>query len=206
MANRRRHRSNPALGAIAGAVGGLVASWTMVRFNHLIAPDSRTSDKPDDRHAHRRAAARPNDTDGTIPDEPGSMQAAAAIAEPVLGRPLTVREKEKGGPIMHYLFGATVGALYGAAAETDRSITRGAGIPYGIAVWLIADEIGMHAVGFATKPTDYPLSRHAATLATHVVFGLSVESVRRAMRGLPPRDRRRRPKSRPIARRRCLTS
>lgn len=190
MPNRRRQHANPLLGAVAGAVGGLVASWVMVRFNHLIAPDSGTTDKPGDPHAHRRVSARPNDTDGTIPDEPGSMQAAAAIAEPLLGRPLTVPEKEVGGPIMHYLFGAAVGALYGAAAETDRSMTRAAGIPYGVAVWLIADEIGMHAAGFATKPADYPVSRHAATLATHIVFGISVETVRRLMRGLPASSRR----------------
>lgn len=54
---------------------------------------------------------------------------------------------------------------------------------YGIGVWVIADEIGMHAAGFATRPSDYPLSRHATALASHLVFGLSVEAVRRALRG-----------------------
>jgi hypothetical protein len=159
----------------------------MVRFNHLISPGDGNSDKAGDRFAHRRTDARPNDTDGTLPDEPGSMQAASAIAEPLLGRRLSEREKEIGGPVMHYLFGAAAGALYGAAAEVDDSSTRGSGIPYGIGVWLLADEIGMHAAGFATKPTDYPVSRHAATLATHIVFGLTVEGVRRLVRGHPAR-------------------
>jgi hypothetical protein len=98
-----------------------------------------------------------------------------------------------GAPILHYAFGAAVGALYGAGAEADGSTTRGAGIPYGVAVWLIADEIGMHAAGFASKPADYPLSRHAATLATHIVFGVSVEAVRRLLRGMPARATARRP-------------
>ena len=182
MANRRQPRPQLWLGALAGAVGGLAGSWAMVRFNHLIDPDT-TTDKPGDAYAHRRDDARPNDTDGTIPDEPGSMQAASAMAQPVLGRPLSEREKEIGGPLVHYLFGAAVGALYGAAAEADRSVTQGAGIPYGITVWLVADEIGMHAAGFATHPADYPLSRHAATLATHIVFGMTVEGVRRGLRG-----------------------
>jgi putative membrane protein len=190
MRNRKRPRPNPVLGALAGAAGGMVGSWAMVRFNHLIDPGTGTSDKPGDRHAHRRSDARPNDTDGTITDEPGSMQLASAVAEPMLGRPLTPPEKEIGGPIMHYLFGAAAGAAYGAAAEVDGSVTRAAGIPYGIAVWLIADEIGMHAAGFATKPTDYPPSRHAAALATHLVFGLSVEAVRRALRGSQAERRR----------------
>jgi putative membrane protein len=180
---RQQRRSNPVLGGVAGAVAGLAAAWVMIRFNHMIDPDTGESDKAADRHAHRRTEARPNDTDGTIPDEPGSMQAASALAEPILGRPLKEREKEIAGPVVHYLFGAAAGAVYGVAAEVDRSATRGAGIPYGIGVWLVADEIGMHAAGFATSPRDYPLSRHAAALATHIVFGITVEGVRRLLRG-----------------------
>ena len=183
MANRKPRQPNLVFGACAGAAAGLVGSWAMVRFNHLIAPDTGRSDKPGDRHAHRRLTARPNDTDGTIPDEPGSIQTARVVAEPILGRRLSQAEADTAGPLMHYLFGATVGALYGAAAEMDASATRGGGVPYGITVWLIADEIGMHAAGFATKPTDYPLSRHAAALGTHIVFGLTVEAVRRLIRG-----------------------
>jgi Protein of unknown function (DUF1440) len=184
----RTRQGSPALGAVAGALGGLAGSWTMVRFNHIIQPAGGGSDKPDDRYAHRRTDARPNDTDGSIPDEPGSMQVASAVAKPILGRPLTEDEKEIAGPLVHYLFGATTGAIYGAAAEIDPSTTRGAGVPFGVGVWLLADEIGMHAAGFATKPTDYPASRHAATFATHVVFGLTVEAVRRLLRGTASRD------------------
>ena len=188
MGNRRRRRANPVLGALAGAAAGIVGSWAMVQFNHLVDPGTGASDKPGDPYAHRRDDARPNDMDGTIPDEPGSMQAASAVAQPMLGRALDEREKEIAGPVMHYAFGATVGALYGAAAEIDQSATRGAGVPYGVSVWLIADEIGMHAAGFATRPTDYPLSRHAATLGTHIVFGITVEAVRRLLRGVPRAD------------------
>jgi hypothetical protein len=176
------------LGACAGAVAGLIGSWAMVRLNHAIAPDTGRSDKPADAYAHRRVNARPNDTDGTISDEPGSMQAAAAVAEPALGRALSEHEKEVAGSAVHYLFGATVGAMYGAAAEKDQSTTRAAGIPYGITVWLVADEVGMHAAGFATSPGDYPLSRHASALASHIVFGVTVEAVRRLLRGQPARQ------------------
>jgi putative membrane protein len=187
MANRMRREPSLMRGALAGAVAGLAGAWVMVRVNHLMDPGTGVSDKPGDPHAHRRVDARPNDTDGTIPDEPGSMQAASAIAEPALGRPLSEREKEIAGPVVHYAFGAATGALYGAAVEADRTAARGGGMAYGIAVWLIADEIGMHALGFASKPTDYPVSRHAATLASHLVFGLSLEAVRRLLRGMPAR-------------------
>ena len=182
---RTRH---PLLGALAGAAGGLVGAWGMVRFNHLVGSASEGSDKAGDRFAHHRREARPNAFDGTLPDEPGSMQAAAALSEPVLGRELTEEEKEVGGPLLHYAFGATAGALYGVAAEFDATTTRGAGLAFGATVWLIADEVGMHAAGFAKSPADYPLSRHATTLGSHLVFGLTVEAVRRAIRGRADED------------------
>jgi putative membrane protein len=182
----RRGSPNPLLGALAGAIGGLAGSWAMVRFNHLVWPDGAGTDRPgQDRHAQHRQQALPNDTDGTFPDEPGSRQLASAIADPVLGRPLTEDEKDIGGPFMHYLFGVAMGALYGASAEMSRSTTAGGGIPFGTGVWLAADEMGMTLAGFADNPTEYPLSRHAAALGTHVIFGLTVEGVRRALRGMP---------------------
>lgn len=176
----RDHKSSPLLGALAGAVGGLAGAWAMVQFNHAIGGGGF---RAGDAHAHRRVNARPNDTDATFPDEPASMQLASAIARPIIGRPLNEREKDVGGPIMHYLFGACMGAMYGAAAETEPSTTAAAGIPFGAAVWLAADEIGVPLAGFSSDPQDYPASRHAAAFASHVVFGLTVEAVRRVLRG-----------------------
>ena len=57
-------------GAAAGAVGGIVGSAAMLLFNHGLA---RTGFGAGDRgrhHQERRTDAKPNDSDGTIPDEP----------------------------------------------------------------------------------------------------------------------------------------
>ena len=175
-------QANPVLGALAGALGGIAGSWAMVRFNHAIGGGGF---RPGDSHSHRRQWAMPNDTDGTLPDEPASMKIASAVAAPVIGRPLNTEEKEIGGPIMHYLFGALMGAMYGASAETQQSTTAGAGIPFGTAVWLAADEVGVPLAGLSASPTNYPLSRHLAAFASHIVFGLTVEGVRRLLRGYP---------------------
>jgi len=176
----RERTGNPVLGAMAGALGGLAGAWAMVRFNHAVGGGgSRRGDS----HPHRRRQARPNDTDGTFPDEPASMQVASTVAQPVLGRPLDDREKEVGGPIVHYLFGAVMGAFYGAAAETRPAATAGAGVPFGTAVWMAANEVGLPLAGFASHPKHYPISRHLAALGSHVVFGLTVETVRRLFRG-----------------------
>ena len=178
----RARQSNPVLGAAAGALGGLAGAWAMVCFNRLVGGGGF---RAGDSHPERRVHASPNDTDGTISDEPGSMQAADALARPALGRPLSERERLAGGTLVHHLFGAVAGAMYGAAAETQPSATAGAGIPFGTSVWLAADEIGLPLAGFAAGPFRYPASRHAAALASHIVYGLTVEGVRRLLRGTP---------------------
>ena len=172
-------RANPWLGAAAGAIGGIVGSWAMVRFNHLVGG----SDEDGGSHPHRRTEASPNDTDGTIADEPASSQLAARTSEAVLGRTLGERERQQAGPLFHYAFGAIVGALYGAAAERQPQMTAGAGAPFGATVWITADEIGLPAFGLARHPATYPLSRHAAAFGTHIVYGVATEGVRRLLRG-----------------------
>jgi putative membrane protein len=179
---REGRSSNPLLGAAAGALGGLLGSWAMVRFNHLVGG---IRDNQRRQPQHRREAS-PNEHDGTISDEPASMQVANLAAEPVVGRPLTEGEKAAGSAFFHYGFGALAGALYGAAAEVRPEATRAAGMPFGAAVWIVADEAALPLTGLADSPADYPPSRHASALGSHLVFGLTVEAVRRAIRGAPP--------------------
>jgi hypothetical protein len=177
--NRSRRRSNVWLGAAAGALGGVAGSWAMVRFNHAVGG---TEEGQGPHHHHRRSAS-PNDTDSTISDEPASIQVAALAAEAVADAPLDAREKQTGGSLVHYMFGAAVGAAYGAAAETRQGATALAGLPFGTGVWIAADELGLPLAGLARAPTDYPARRHLAAFASHLVFGLTTEAVRRQLRG-----------------------
>jgi putative membrane protein len=182
--------ANPLLGAAAGGCAGLIGAFMMVRFQHLIGGNA------DDGHGHqeRRAHASPNDTDGTFSDEPATIQVASLTAEAVTGSPLEGRAKRIGGSTVHYAFSAAVGALYGAAAETYPGTTAVSGLPFGAALWVAADEVGVPLAGLARNPAEYPAYRHLTALASHLVFGLTVESVRRALRGsrrssvgVPPR-------------------
>jgi hypothetical protein len=175
-------RARPLTAAAVGAAAGVLGAWMMVRFQHLIGGST-----DDEGQQHRRDAATPNEHDGTVPDEPATVKAATRASQALTGKPLGEREKEIGGSLFHYGFGAVMGALYGVASEVRPDTTALAGLPFGAAVWLAADEVGVPLVGLAGKPTDYPLSRHLAALASHLVFGLTVESVRRAVLGPPPR-------------------
>ena len=169
----------PWLGAAAGALGGVAGSWAMVRFNHALG---RTEDAETPQQ-HRRRSASPNETDSTISDEPASIQVASLAAEAVTHDRLDDREKRIGGSLVHYMFGAAVGAAYGAAAEYRQGATALAGLPFGTGVWIAADELGLPLLGLARNPKDYPPQRHLAAFASHLVFGLAAEAVRRQLRG-----------------------
>lgn len=107
---------------------------------------------------------------------------ANAIAVGVSGRALTEHEKEVVGTAFHYAMGAASGVLYGACAEIIPAVKIGAGLPFGAAVWLIADEGIVPAAGLSKSATEYPLAIHAYALTSHLVFGLTTELVRRTVR------------------------
>lgn len=169
-------RPNYLLGATAGALGGVAASWAMLQFNKSLGG---THDPHANRHQRN---ATPNDMDATISDKPGSIKVAENVAASVAGARLNDREKDVGGTLVHYLFGASMGAIYGAASEWKPATAAAAGLPFGIAVWVAADEFGLPVTGLSRKPTDYPASRHVASFGSHLVFGLTTEIVRRAFR------------------------
>lgn len=181
MHSAEAESSSALRGAAVGALGGVIGSGAMVLFNHLAAAAGLGQDDRGGHHQDHRGDAKPNDTDGTIADEPASRKAASRATEILADRPLTEREKDIGGPLMHYVFGAAAGAIYGALAAAAPGITRGFGAPYGAAVFLTAGEVGVPLAGLSRHPATYPASRHAAAFATHLIFGLTLEAVRRGL-------------------------
>jgi len=85
---------------------------------------------------------------------------------------------------MHYAMGATSGLIYGMVSEFAPMTTVGLGLPFGAAVWLAADDVIVPALGLAKPATKYPLSTHAYALSSHLVYGLTTDLVRRAVRDL----------------------
>ena len=78
--------------------------------------------------------------------------------------------------------GATSGAVYGMAVEIRPKVTTGAELPFGAAVWLVADEVAVPAFGLSKPPWKIPLSTHAKALVSHFVYGLTTDAVRRVVR------------------------
>ena len=157
-------------GMIAGAVGGLAASWVMNQFQAVITNLQQSQSD--------QGESKPQSSSG----EDATVKTASAISENVAGHHLTEDEKKAAGALVHYAFGTAMGALYGVAAELNSKSATGWGIPFGTAVWLGADEVAVPALGLSGAPADAPISTHASALAAHVVYGLTTETVRRTIR------------------------
>jgi putative membrane protein len=162
-------------GMLAGAVGGLVASWTMNEFQKAWAAGEKqiTGGK------RGQQGGQQNGEDA----EDATMKTADRISELVQGRHLTREEKKKAGPVVHYAFGALMGAVYGASVEVNPAAKVLAGIPFGAILFAAADEVALPVLGLSDKPAAYRLSTHLDGLVSHVVYGVTTETVRRMVRG-----------------------
>ena len=146
-------------GALAGAIAGVVASFAMDRFQALAAAMSGTDDE----------------------GEPATSRAADAVAEVVTGASLPEDEKPLGGQAVHYALGALLGAAYGVAAEFRPQVTTGFGTAFGAGTALLLDESAVPAVGLSEAPWQAPVPTHIYAFASHAVFGVTAEAVRRAV-------------------------
>ena len=172
--NGRRKRS-VWKGAAAGAIGGLVASWAMNQFQSIWSKASEALESTQSRKSNGRAHQNGG--------EDATVKTAQAITQKFAGRRLRGSEKQKAGSLVHYGFGMLAGALYGAAVEYVPQAKAAWGVPYGTAVFIGADEIAVPALGLSKSPTEYPISQHAYALASHIVYGATLETVRRTVRG-----------------------
>jgi putative membrane protein len=172
-------------GLLAGVAGGLVASWTMDEFQFAWNKLSeRIKESKNASHQQGSRNTSENDLRQSSDDEqdPATAKLASKLSEDLLGHKLAKEEKEVAGTAVHYAFGAASGGLYGAAAEVMPSVTTCEGLLYGAALWLVADEVAVPLLGLSKRPTEYPLSVHAYALASHLVYGITLNSVRRAVR------------------------
>ena len=181
----RNHQDTSILkGMVAGLAGGLVASWTMNQFQAAWTRMAEGGEK-----SHGAQSMQPSEgskgeqgQDTEEQDDDATVKTAKVISKEVFGHELQKSEKESAGAAVHYAFGTVTGGLYGALAEVTPQVTTGAGLPFGAGFWLLADEITVPLLGLSKGPTAYPVSTHAYALASHLVYGMTAELSRRALR------------------------
>jgi putative membrane protein len=184
-------------GALAGALAGFIAAWAMESFQAAWTNAGKQWARQrvlirEGAGRRRGAKGGPEDParidlppDGEPAEEPSTVKVASAIAEPVLDRELTDEEKPVAGELVHYGFGGFNGALYGALADIPLLPVRAFnGMLFGATLWLVADEVMLWKLGLTRKPSAYPSTTHVYALASHLVYGLTLETVRRAIRWL----------------------
>lgn len=111
--------------------------------------------------------------------------AAEAIADTTIHRGLT-EDELRGAAGVHYAFGGVMGALYGGLCETSPAVRALGGVGWGTAVWIGGDKIAVPLLGLSRGADPLPLEASAESFAAHIVFGVTVEAVRRGVRALLP--------------------
>ena len=150
-------------GALAGFVGGLLAAGAMSLAHRLVG---EMIPKPEAPPAQQQE-------DSTVK--------VASQALRLVGRSLDESDNPLAGTIVHYAFGAVVGAVYGALADVVPRVTAAVGLPFGVAVWLGAHVIAVPALGLAEPPTRQPPGKEAEEFGLHLVYGVTTELVRRLL-------------------------
>lgn len=166
-------------GALAGMVGGLVASWVMNRY--VAGPGQKlVQAAPVEEQANTEGTDRRNGL-----DEDATMKAADAVVATVTGgQHLSHEERRKGGPIVHYTFGAIMGGLYGGLSEYSSAVRTGFGTGFGGALFAGADLFAVPALKLSATEKQQELSDLALPFTAHLVYGTTTDFVRRLVRPL----------------------
>jgi len=179
---KRRKRPSAWKGLVAGLAGGLAATVVMSQFQNGWQKASKALQE----NNHNGSGKSKSQSHKQEEQEDATMKAAGKVGE-LAGHPLTLKEKKKASPFVHYGFGATMGALYGVLHEMapkpmGKISPVFAGVGYGSALFVGADEVAVPALGLSESPKKSPLSTHVYGLASHVVYGVTGEIVRRTVR------------------------
>lgn len=166
-----KQNNNILKGLAAGLAGGLIATFVMTQFQTALTKAAESANGEEKKEKKE---------DG----ENATVKTAEAISETIFDHELKKSEKEPAGNAVHYGFGTMMGAVYGVAAEILPVTGYGYGIPFGTALFVGADEIALPVLGLSKPPTETPASKHAFGLASHLVYGLTADLVRRGVRNI----------------------
>jgi hypothetical protein len=155
-----------AAGGLAGTVAMNYAQRVWTRAAGAVPPDS-AGGKHDARDWQERGEGRN-----------ANELAAQAMATAIAGRRLTRTQLEIAAPLVHYSFGALLGALYGGAHLRCTRFSLRSGVAFGAAVWLLADEIAMPTIKLSQPTTERPVEMHLQSFAAHIVYGTVAEFAR----------------------------
>lgn len=178
----RRRKPELWKGVVAGAAAGLAAAWVMNQFQTGWGKAKKKLQQRRSGQEQEQEQTQEQSQDDSGESEDATMKTAGGIARKVFGKELTSDQKKKLGPYIHYGFGTLMGAVYGGLSERYPYASAGWGSGFGSALFLGADEIAVSLFHLGSNPKRTPLSAHAYAWASHLVYGVALESVRRPAR------------------------
>ena len=144
---------NLAKGLLAGMLGGLVGSGAKIVGELIYTPRTLRQVPP-----------------------------PVILAERIAGHPLSHVQQNVSMQAIHFVFGATTGAIYGAAAEFLPIVTAGYGAAFGFVLQFFTHESLVPLAGLDVPPLQQPLREHTSEFFTHVLYGVATDLTRRAVR------------------------
>lgn len=145
-------------GALAGAVGTLAldaVTWFMW-------------DREDREALEQERQARP---EGLDPAHYVASKAARAA-----GIELTPKQPHPAGLATHFAIGVMPAALYGVLSKRVPQVRTGRGLLYGLALFLVQDEVVNSVAGFSGRPMQYPWQAHVRGLVGHLAYGAATDA------------------------------
>ncbi len=165
-------------GVFAGVAGGLAAAWVMNEF--IAGPGKKLQQAVQSDQENKQQQAHSDE-----PKEDATMTTADTVVSIATGgKHLSWEGKQKGGPIVHYAFGALMGGLYGGLAEYSSWVRSNFGTTFGAALFSGADLIAVPVLNLSPPLDEQPKSSLASPFAAHVVYGGTTELVRRIVRAI----------------------
>lgn len=112
----------------------------------------------------------------------GEPEPPDVLVEKIAGRDLSGPAKALAAGSIHWGFGIATGAAYGALAEYFPAATSKDGASFGLTLAALTHERALPALGLSAEPGEQTPREHTSEMATHLVFGVVTETVRRFVR------------------------
>ena len=187
MTAHARNDAQLARQCLAGFVGGLVGALAMNLFSRVVTAAGDGREGPGAAPGWDRVGrgVQPAQAEARADDD-ATIRVGNAAYQAVTGRCPPRPTRFRLGTAVHYAFGGTVGVCYTILSRRLSLLRMGRGLVYGTAVWLVADETIMPALGLSRGPRRLSAGVHAYALAGHLVYGLALDATARRGSGSVP--------------------